>query len=162
MRRVESFPSEGTNSMSGWWRIRNPVRVSLNVLVVKLCGLLPTLRLKRVLLRRIGVEVGAGVSVAPGATLDFFFPELVSLRDGCTVGYDALILTHEYLRKEWRRGEVVVGEGAVIGARAVVLPGVHVGRGAVVAAGSVVTRDVPEGATVGGVPAEAIIKRGKE
>jgi acetyltransferase-like isoleucine patch superfamily enzyme len=44
--------------------------------------------------------------------------------------------------------------GAVIGAGAILLPGVVIGAGATVAAGAVVTRDVPPGATVMGLPAE--------
>jgi acetyltransferase-like isoleucine patch superfamily enzyme len=43
--------------------------------------------------------------------------------------------------------------GCRIGAAAVLLPGVEVGEDAFVAAGAVVTRDVPAGALVMGVPA---------
>jgi acetyltransferase-like isoleucine patch superfamily enzyme len=46
-----------------------------------------------------------------------------------------------------------IEDGARIGLNATVLPGVLVGAGATVAAGAVVTRDVPSGATVMGVPA---------
>jgi acetyltransferase-like isoleucine patch superfamily enzyme len=48
---------------------------------------------------------------------------------------------------------VVIGERAILGAGATVLRGVVVGAGARVQARGVVTRDVPAGATVGGVPA---------
>lgn len=48
---------------------------------------------------------------------------------------------------------VVIGDDVWIGANAVVLPGVHIGRHVVVAAGAVVTRDVPDGCVVAGVPA---------
>lgn len=51
---------------------------------------------------------------------------------------------------------VVIGPDVWIGARAMVLKGVTIGRGAIVAAGAVVTKDVPAGAIVGGVPAKVV------
>ena len=51
---------------------------------------------------------------------------------------------------------VVIGDDVWIGARSIILKGVHVGKGAVIAAGAVVTKDVPEYAIVGGVPAKVI------
>jgi maltose O-acetyltransferase len=48
---------------------------------------------------------------------------------------------------------VTVGRDVWIGGGARLLPGVSVGDGAIVAAGAVVTRDVPAGATVAGIPA---------
>jgi maltose O-acetyltransferase len=49
-----------------------------------------------------------------------------------------------------------VGEGAWIGARVILLPGVKVGRYCVIGAGAVVTRDIPDYAVAGGVPARII------
>ena len=51
---------------------------------------------------------------------------------------------------------VIIKEGAWIGARAVILPGVEIGRGAIVAACAVVTKNVPDFAIVGGNPAKII------
>ena len=51
---------------------------------------------------------------------------------------------------------VTIADDVWIGAGAVVLPGVTIGRHSVVAAGAVVTRDVPDGCVVGGVPAKII------
>jgi phosphonate metabolism protein (transferase hexapeptide repeat family) len=59
-----------------------------------------------------------------------------------------------------RRGDrVVVGNDVWIGHAAILLPGVTVGDGAVIGAGAVVSRDVAPYTIVGGVPARAIRKR---
>ena len=51
---------------------------------------------------------------------------------------------------------VIIGNDVWIGARAIVKGGVSIGNGAVVGAGAVVTKDVPPYAVVGGVPARII------
>ncbi|MGP4082849.1 2,3,4,5-tetrahydropyridine-2,6-dicarboxylate N-acetyltransferase [Pseudalkalibacillus sp. R45] len=53
---------------------------------------------------------------------------------------------------------VVVEDGVVVGANAVILEGVRVGEGSVVAAGAVVTEDVPPMSVVAGTPARVIKK----
>ncbi|MBS1751529.1 MAG: CatB-related O-acetyltransferase [Bacteroidetes bacterium] len=52
--------------------------------------------------------------------------------------------------------QIQIGNDVWIGARAIILDGVVVGNGAVIAAGAVVTKDVPPFAIVGGVPAKII------
>lgn len=56
-------------------------------------------------------------------------------------------------------GEIVVGEEAFIGVRALVLPGIHIGDGAVVGAGAVVTRDMPEWTVCAGNPCRPLKPR---
>ena len=51
---------------------------------------------------------------------------------------------------------VVIGNDVWIGGRVTILPGVHIGDGAVIGAGAVVTKDVPEFAVVGGNPAKIL------
>lgn len=55
--------------------------------------------------------------------------------------------------------EVVIDDGAWIGAKATILMGVRIGQGAIVAAGAVVTRDVDSFTIVGGIPARLIRRR---
>ena len=51
---------------------------------------------------------------------------------------------------------VTNGENVWIGAGAIVLKGVNIGDSAIISAGAVVTRDVPAGAVVAGVPAREL------
>ncbi|MEH0157559.1 acetyltransferase [Limibacter armeniacum] len=51
---------------------------------------------------------------------------------------------------------VQIGEEALIGSGSTITPGIKIGKGAQVAPGSLVMQDVPEGATVFGVPAKQI------
>lgn len=60
------------------------------------------------------------------------------------------------------KGDIVVGNDVWIGYEAVVLAGVTIGDGAIVGARAVVTRDVPPYTIVGGVPAKPIRKRFSE
>lgn len=53
-------------------------------------------------------------------------------------------------------GMIVVGQGTWIASHATVMAGVTIGRSCLVAAGAVVTRDVPDEAIMGGVPAKVI------
>jgi virginiamycin A acetyltransferase len=57
------------------------------------------------------------------------------------------------------KGNITIGNDVWIGYEAVILSGVHIGDGAVIGARAVVTKDVPPYAIVGGVPAKTIKKR---
>ena len=53
-------------------------------------------------------------------------------------------------------GKMLVKKNAWLGMNVTICPGVTIGAYAVVAAGAVVTKDVPDYAVVGGVPAKVI------
>ncbi|MFB6112332.1 MAG: DapH/DapD/GlmU-related protein [Halobacteriaceae archaeon] len=159
--RVTRHRTEGPfNALWQWPSIRHPLRVTLNYLVIVVIRIAPSVRLKNWLLRRLGASVGEGVALGLEATPDVFFPDRITLGANAIVGYDATILCHEFLQDEVRVGEVRVGERAMIGAGAIVLPGVEIGADAQVAANSLVVDDVPPGTTVAGVPAEPVERDG--
>jgi acetyltransferase-like isoleucine patch superfamily enzyme len=136
--------------MWGWSKIRNPLRVALNYLVIRISGFLPSLKIKNALYRSIGVKVGKNVAIGLEVTFDIFFPELIEIGDNST------LLCHEFLVDKWKKGPVSIGKNVLIGAHTTVLAGVVIESGATVSACSLVNADVARDALVGGVPAREI------
>lgn len=158
--RLTSYPAPGgANSLWVWRRWVPFWRVFRNCAVIYTCRYLPFLSWKNVLYRMIGVKVGRRVSPGLGAIIDVFFPQLVSIGDDTIVGYNTVILAHEFLIKELRTGPVSIGKEVMIGANVTILPGVVIGDGATISACSLVNSDVPPGALVGGVPARRLDDR---
>lgn len=152
--RLYSSPSLGPeNSLSYWWKTVNPLRVMWNFAWIYTARYSPSLALKRWMLRRTGMTVGRHASIALAVVFDIFYPELITIGDNSIIGYSSVVLAHEYMADEWRKGPVVIGENVSIGANCTILPGVVIGDDATVSAMSLVNRDVPGGAFYGGVPA---------
>ena len=112
--------------------------------------------------RRMGAKVGSECRILSfGISSEAW---LVTIGSHVTVSSEVLFITHDgggWLARD-RRGRrfryapIHIGDSCFIGARATLMPGVHVGDNSIVAAGSVVTRSVPEGSIVGGNPARLI------
>jgi acetyltransferase-like isoleucine patch superfamily enzyme len=71
----------------------------------------------------------------------------------------ALVRNHGFLPRYYlpeKRNFIAIGNDVVIGANAIVLPGITIGDGAIVGAGAVVTKDVLPFAVVAGVPAKVL------
>ena len=88
-----------------------------------------------------------------------------SIRTGndVSIGPEAAILNlgHDPQSPDFsdRGGDVIIGNRVWIGYRALILPGVKIGDGAVVGAGAVVTKDVAPFAIVAGNPARPVGQR---
>lgn len=97
----------------------------------------------------IGAVVGPGTMIDMGAVLGG--RAMVGAR--CHIGAGAVLAG---VVEPASATPVIVEDGVLVGANAVVIEGVHIGKNAVVAAGAVVIEDVPAGAVVAGSPARVI------
>ena len=93
---------------------------------------------------RSGLEIGNNVSISEGTII-------------LTLGHDI-----DDPQFGLKGGEVVIQDYVFIGSYARILPGVTIGEGAVVGAGAVVTHDIAPYSIVGGVPAVFIRERNRD
>ncbi|SFA83272.1 Acetyltransferase (isoleucine patch superfamily) [Nocardioides alpinus] len=101
------------------------------------------------------IDIGDEVSFAPGVHLHAADPITIGAR--CSFAESVYVGSADHDPRDHASirgsGPVVIGDDCFIGLRAVILGGVNVGAGAVIGAHAVVTKDVPAGAVVSGVPA---------
>ncbi len=157
MRKTVRYKVEGANSL---WHVYKTVpfwKVVRNFVVIQIARYTPFLSIKNWLYRTfLGMKVGDKTSFALMVMLDVMFPEKISVGRNTVIGYNTTLLAHEYLIKEYRLGNIEIGDEVMIGANVTVLPGVIIGDGAIVSAGTLVHKDVPAGAFVGGNPMRII------
>lgn len=113
--------------------------------------------LRGVMNRLMGARIrrGRGHLSAIGIVLDPFF---VTMDNVASTGYDALLLPHALAVTELHLRPIRVEENAIVGERAVLMPGVTVGAGAEILPMTLVTAGtrVPPGTRWGGVPARPL------
>lgn len=155
--------------------------LDLELLIVRIAGLLPIYTLRWLVYVSAGVKIGRGSHIHMGA--QFFNPSGIKIGQGTVIGQnvfldgrdklkigdhvdiasDVMIYNsqHDINSEDFSAilAPVEIGDYVFIGPRAIILPGIKVGKGAVVAAGAVVTKDVSDFAIVGGVPAQVIGER---
>ncbi len=122
-------------------------------------------------------KIGTFVEVQKNATIGknckisshTFICEGVHIEDNVFIGHNVTFINDKFPRAtnedgsmqtetDWHVEETFIKKGASIGSSATILCGVTIGENAIVGAGSVVTKDVPSGVIVAGVPAKIIKK----
>jgi acetyltransferase-like isoleucine patch superfamily enzyme len=108
----------------------------------------------------LSIRVGRNVFINQGCTLNDIGG--IEIGDDVMIGPRVSLITSGHpldphqRRKQIVAAPIVIQRNVWLGAGAMVLQGVTVGEDSVVAAGAVVTRDVPPGTLVAGVPAQVV------
>lgn len=122
----------------------------------------------RIFIHRLrGVRIGKNVLIGLDVHIDDDAPELITIKDNVFLTAGCILLTHQrdlskYCINDWigdqslKSKPIVIKEGAHIGIRSVILPGVTIGKGAIIGAGSIVTKDIPDYSLAVGIPARHI------
>jgi len=88
----------------------------------------------------------------------------VTISNGCKIGNNVFIgpnstILNDRFPLSNRITPPIICDGVIIGGGAVILPKIKIGKNSVIAAGSVVTKDVPSGVVVMGMPARKMMTR---
>ena len=114
---------------------------------------------------RFGTGKGISIGDNSGLGVNCLVHGPLEIGENVMMGPDVVIFTHthKYDRTDIPMCEqgssiskVTIGNDVWIGMRAIIMPGVNIGNGVIIGAGAVVTKDVPNFAVVGGVPAKVI------
>lgn len=104
-------------------------------------------------------EPGVVICASNVLTVNITVKRFAWLNLACTVGHEAVIGAGCVLNPTVNiSGGVELGDGVLVGTGAQILQYLKVGAGAVVGAGACVTKDVPPGVTVVGIPAKPLSK----
>lgn len=160
--------------LSNYW-------LDFSLFLLTLFGYVPSHTIRQIAYKMSGIKLGVKSTLHMGCS--FYDPRGIDVGEDTIIGRDCFLdgrdklkignhvdiassvmiynSEHDLNSEDFaaRSAVVEIGDYVFIGPRAIILPGVKIGRGAVVAAGAIVTKDVPEFAIVGGVPAGVIGER---
>ena len=155
--------------------------LDFELMLLRCVGHIPFHILRNIKYKFFGIKMGKGSTIHMWA--NFFDPGGITIGEDTIIGNNAFLdgrgtlsigshvdiasevmiynSEHDLEKEDFsaKNEPVEIKDYVFIGPRAIILPGVTIGKGAVVGAGAVVTKDVPDFAIVGGVPAKIIGER---
>jgi acetyltransferase-like isoleucine patch superfamily enzyme len=133
-----------------------------NHILLLLAYITPINRIRITLHRWRGINIGKDVYIGLFCFFDNAYPEYIYIDDHASINAGSMIIAHFNLMEHFRdiitptTEPVVIGEGAIVAVRSIILPGVVIGKKSIVSAGSVVNRSVPDYTLVAGNPAKKV------
>ena len=124
-------------------------------------------KLRPKLLRKIGCNVGKNVFIGDYVRVDLQHANMIYIDDYAHITSGCRLLCHQRDLKNYRvgdnaalcgyrKGEIHIGKGVMVGMESTIMPGVTIGDGAIVGAGSLVVKDIPAWTVAMGVPAKVV------
>ena len=140
--------------------------------IIKLkCSLIKDWKKRTEYLKKKGIFAHLGDDCCYGTRQIPEEPYLVKIHNNVVIAADAKFITHDIINdmlarklgaqpgemfSEYTMGTIEIFDNVAIGSNVIIMPDVKIGPNAIVGTGSIVTKDVPEGAIVGGNPAKII------
>ena len=117
--------------------------------------------LDRLLSTRYAVHISKTAEIGSGFCIGHCFSIIISK---CIIGDDVTVMQQVTIgsRGGGRNGYPKIGSRVFVGAGAKILGNVTIGDDVVIGANAVVTKDIPSGAVVGGIPAKVLSMEGKQ
>lgn len=124
-------------------------------------------KLRPKLLRKIGCKVGKNVFIGDYVRIDLQHANMITIDDYAHITSGCRLLCHQRDLTNYRvgdnaaelgykKGEIHIGKGCMIGMETMIMPGVTIGDGAIVGARSLVTKDIPAWTIATGNPARVV------
>jgi len=135
-----------------------------NTLLLLLAYVCPSVKIRIILHRLRGVNIGKGCYIGMFCFIDNLYPEYIYIKDGASINTGTMLIAHfnPLIRfkdvLQAKVSPIIINEGALVAVKCVILPGVIIGESAIVSAGSVVMEDVEARTLVRGNPAKKVTR----
>lgn len=124
-------------------------------------------KLRPILIRKMGCHVGKNTFFGDYVRMDTSYAEMIYIGDYTHITSGCRLLCHQRdltgysvgdnaASLGYKTGEIHIGKGVMVGMETIIMPGVTIGDGAIIGAGAIVTRDIPAWTIATGRPARVV------